>query len=189
MTPGPAWAKKQAMAFSSRPLFDPFLPAESRGDILPLERLDAELARTGLSYWRSLKAGKAMPARASMMSCLSPQMRAQSVLIEVVARGDDYEHRFVGADMTRAFQSDFTGKRLSALVDDFPKFGLSLRMVYEMVRASGEPLGYRGWVGNDLPGANFVYHESVILPLGEDGVVDHLLAITVLVLRGENAVA
>ena len=70
-----------------------------------------------------------------------------------------------------------------------PKFGLSLRMVYEMVRASGEPLGYRGWVGNDLPGAGFVYHESVILPLGEDRAVDHLLAITVLLLRpiGEAA--
>ncbi len=114
-----------------------------------------------------------------MMSCLSPQMPAQSVLVEVVARADDYEHRFVGADMTEAFQSDFTGKRLSALVRGLSQdSGSSLRMVYEMVRASGEPLGYRGWVGNDLPRADFVYHESVILPLGEAGVVDHLLAIT-----------
>ena len=146
------------MAFSSRPLADPFLPAESRGDILPLERLDAELVRTGLSYWRSLKAGQALPERASMISCLSPQMRAQSMLVEVVERGAEYEHRFVGEEMTKAFHTDFTGKRLSDLVEGFPKFGLSLRMVYEMVRASGEPLGYRGWVGNDLPGADFVYH-------------------------------
>lgn len=145
--------------------------------------------RTGLSYWRSLKAGKPFPEQASMMSCLSPQMRAHSVLVDVMERGTDYRHRFVGEEMARAFQADFTGKRLSALVQDFPKFGLSLRMVYEMVRASGEPLGYRGWVGNDLPGADFVYHESVILPLGEDGVVDQLLAITVLVLRNNGAAA
>jgi hypothetical protein len=142
-----------------------------------------------LSYWRSLKAGKPWPARASMMSCLSPQMRAQSVLVEVLDRGGDYECRFVGEEIGKGFGIDLTGGRLSSLVDFLPKFGLSLRMVYEMVRASGEPLGYRGWVGNDLPGAGFVYHESVILPLGEEDVVDHLLAITVLLLRGSDQAA
>ena len=173
------------MTATSRPLADSFLPAESRGDVLPLERLDAELVRGGLSYWRSLKAGRPYPERASMMSCLSPQMRAQSVLVEVLDRGGDYECRFVGEEIGKGFHTDLTGQRLSDLIAFLPRFGLSLRMVYEMVRASGEPLGYRGWVGNDLPGADFVYHESVILPLGEDGAVDHLLAITVLLMRGE----
>ncbi len=63
MTPSLASAKKQAMAFSSRPQSDPYLPAGSRGDILPHERLDAELVPTALSYWRSLKAAPG-PARA-----------------------------------------------------------------------------------------------------------------------------
>ena len=177
------------MTATSRPLADPFLPAESRGDVLALERLDAELVRTGLSYWRSLKAHKPWPGRASMMSCLSPHMRAHSVLVDVLDRGGDYECRFVGEEIGKGFHTDLTGRRLSTLVERMPKFGLSLRMVYEMVRASGEPLGYRGWVGNDLPGAGFVYHESVILPLGEDDAVDHLLAMTVLLLRGGDEAA
>jgi hypothetical protein len=165
---------------------DPHLPAESSGDLLALERLDAELVRTGLSYWRSLQAGKPFPTRASMMSCLTPQMRGQCILLEVLQSGD-YECRFVGESVIKGFHADFSGHRLSTLVEALPKFGLSLRMLCEMARASGEPLGYRGWVGNDLPGADFVYHESVLLPLGEAGVVDHLLIVSVLVLRGDEA--
>ena len=58
-------------------------------------------------------------------------------------------------------------------------------MVYEMVRASGDPLGYRGWVGNDIrPARAFVYHENAVLPLGpDDGTVDHLLIVSLLVPR------
>jgi hypothetical protein len=175
------------MSSLSRPLADPFLPAESSGDILPLERLDAELARTGLSYWRSLKGPAPFPPCASMMSCLSPRMRAHSVLIEVLDGGADYEYRSAGEAMAKAFHGDFSGRRLSGLIAILPKFGLSLRMMYEMVRASGEPLGYRGWVGNDLPRAAFVYHESVFLPLGEDGVVDHLLAVVTVLHRPDDA--
>jgi hypothetical protein len=175
------------MSSLPRPSANPSLPAESRGDVLPLERLNAELVRNALSYWRSLKGDKPYPSCASMMSCLSPRMRAQGVLIEALQGGADYEYRFVGAELVKAFHTDFSGQRLSTLIAFLPKFGLSLRMVYEMVRASGEPLGYRGWVGNDLPGADFVYHESVFLPLGENGAVDHLLAVCVVLLRPEDA--
>ena len=172
-------------------LANPHLPAESSGDLLAVERLDAELVRTGLSYWRSLKAGKPFPERASMMSCLTPQMRSQCILLEAQDGGADYECRFVGESVIKGFQADFSGRRLSSLIEALPKFGLSLRMLCEMARASGEPLGYRGWVGNDLPGADFVYHESVLLPLGgevggEAGAVDHLLIVSVLLLRPDQ---
>jgi hypothetical protein len=50
--------------------------------------------------------------------------------------------------------------------------------------ASGDPVGYRGWVGNDMTGASFVYHENAVLPLGpDDGTVDHLLIVSLLVPR------
>ena len=41
-------------------------------------------------------------------------------------------------------------------------------MLYEMVRASGEPLCYRGWAGQDMPGAKFLYYESAVLPFGPE---------------------
>ena len=162
---------------------DSRLPDESRGDIVPVERLDAELVRTGISYWRSLKRDGRFPTKASLMSCLSPRMRSGIMLVEALEGGADYEYRDVGADLIRAFDEDFTGKRLSDIIHTAPKFGLGLRMLYEMVRASGDPLGYRGWVGRDLPGAAFVYHENAVLPLGEGDAVDHILVVTALVMR------
>jgi hypothetical protein len=166
---------------------DPRLPEQSRGDILPIERLDAELVRTGISYWRSLKRDRRFPGRASLMSCLSPRMRPGLLLVEPLEDGADYAFREVGADLIRAFDEDFTGRRLSDIIHTAPKFGLGLRMLYEMVRASGEPLGYRGWVGRDLPGAGFVYHENAVLPLGEDDAVDHILVVTALVMKDPTA--
>lgn len=165
-------------------LATPAPQSPSRGDLLPLARLGSDLVLTGVSYWRQLAAGRRFPPRASMLSCLSPQLLDHAVLVEVLQGGADYEYRQVGQAMTRAFDEDFTGKRISRLVQDEPRFGLGLRMVYDMVRASGEPVAYRGWVGADLRGAAFVRHESAILPLGEDGAVDHLLQVTALVMRG-----
>jgi hypothetical protein len=161
----------------------PRLPDESRGDIIPLDLLDSDVVHTGISYWRSLRQDRRFPAKGSLLSCLSDRLLAHALLIAPLDGGADYEYRQVGSELTKAFDVDFTGRRLSDVVARAPKFGLGLRMLYEMVRASGEPLGYRGWVGNDLHDAAFVYHESAVLPLGEDDVVDHILIVTALVMR------
>ena len=162
------------------------LPARSHGDLLPIAALGSELVRTAVSYWRQLGAGRGLPPRASMMSCLSPRLTEHAVLVEVLEGGADYEYRQVGGALKLAFDEDFAGRRISDLVSSEPRFGLGLRMVYDMARASGEPLAYRGWVGSDLKGAAFVHHESAILPLGEDGVVDYLLQVTALVMRAPS---
>jgi len=168
----------------------PMLAAESRGDLLPVDRLDGELVRASVAMWRALKRGDRFPGRASMTSCLTQPLRDSSFLVEVLEDGADYRYRDVGATLVKGFNEDFSGRRLSRIIETAPRFGLGLRMLYEMVRAGGEPLGYRGWVGEDLPAAAFVYHENAILPLGdsggEDGVVDHLLVVSVLVLRQPN---
>jgi hypothetical protein len=165
----------------------PMLSAQSRGDLLPVDRLDAELVRSGVAMWRALKHDGRFPSRARMTSCLTPPLRDGSFLVEVLEDGTDYRYRDVGATLVKGFNEDFSGQRLSRIIESAPRFGLGLRMLYEMVRAGGEPLGYRGWVGEDLPAAAFVHHENAILPLGDsggaDGVVDHLLVVSVLVLK------
>jgi hypothetical protein len=161
----------------------PALPAHSQGDLLPVDQLDADLTRAAVAMWRALQRQARFPSRAGMTSCLTRPLRDASLLVEVLEGGADYLYRDVGAGLVKGFNADFSGRRLSGIVETAPRFGLGLRMLYEMVRAGGEPLGYRGWVGEDLPGAAFVHHENVILPLGEDGVVDHLLVVSVLVLR------
>ncbi len=164
-------------------LHQPSLPAESRGNVLPADRLDAELARAGIAMWRQLRHEGRFPDRARMTSCLTGALRDASFLVEVLDGGADYRCRDVGAGLIKGFNTDFSGSHLSDIIERLPRFGLGLRMLYEMVRAGGEPLGYRGWVGEDLTGAAFVYHESVILPLGEAETVDHLLVVSSLVLR------
>jgi hypothetical protein len=159
------------------------LPAQSQGDLLSVDQLDADLTRAGAAMWRALKRQDRFPSRAGMTSCLTRPLRDTSLLLEVVEGGADYRYRDVGAALIKGFNADFSGRRLSEIVETAPRFGIGLRMLCEMVRAGGEPLGYRGWVGEDMPGATFVHHENVILPLGEDGLVDHLLVVSVLVLR------
>lgn len=161
----------------------PALAAQSRGDLLPVDQLDADLTRAGVSMWQALKRQARFPSRAGMTSCLTRALRDSSLLVEVLEGGADYRYRDVGAGLVKGFNADFSGRLLSQIVETAPRFGLGLRMLYEMVRAGGEPLGYRGWVGEDLPGAAFFHHENVILPLGEEAVVDHLLVVSVLVLR------
>lgn len=163
------------------------LPPRSSGDVLPVASLGSEMLQTGVSYWRQLAAGRRFPPRASLVSCLSSRLRDHAVLIEVLEGGADYEYRQVGAALMQAFDGDFTGRRISALVAGAPRVGLGLRMVYDMVRASGEPLAYRGWIGADLEAASFFHHESAILPLGQEGAVDHLLQITALVMRARES--
>lgn len=164
-------------------LSKPALAPQSRGDIVPLDRLDAEPVRGAIAMWRALRRQARFPGRASLSSCLTPTMRAHSLVAEILDGGADYLYRDVGAELVKGFNADFSGRLLSQIVETAPKFGIGLRMLYEMVRAGGEPLGYRGWVGEDLPLAAFVHHENVILPLGENGAVDHLLIVSVLVLR------
>ncbi len=163
----------------------PKLPPESRGDLLTVEQLDADLVRAGVTMWRALKRDRRFPGRAAMSSCLTRPLREGSFVAEVLDGGADYRYRDVGATLIKGFNEDFSGRCLSQIIEAAPRFGLGLRMLYEMVRAGGEPLGYRGWVGEDMPGAAFVYHENVILPLGEEGVVDHLLVVSSLVLRDQ----
>jgi hypothetical protein len=60
-------------------------------------------------------------------------------------------------------------------------------MLYEMVRSSSEVLCYRDWAGLDLPGTQFLYYESAVLPFNMDqDKIDHILVVSVLVLRDKE---
>ena len=111
---------------------------------------------------------------------------ANIILIKVLGEGEDYEYLRVGEALVAGLGEDFSGQCLSEIEQTNPRFGIGLRMLYEMVRASGEPLCYRGWAGQDMPGAKFVYYESAVLPFGHGTRVDHILVISMLVLRSRS---
>ncbi len=151
-------------------------PERSVATVVPLDEIENAVTRTALNYWRMLRGGRKMPARSE----LSPRdMRAilhNVVLIRVIDGGRDYEYRIVGGVFAWAYGLNFQGMFLSQIEKSAPEHGARMRLMYEHVRASGEPLGLLGWVGREVIGCPFVYYESVVLPFGDDGTtVDHLL--------------
>jgi hypothetical protein len=150
-------------------------PEQSAGEIVGLETIEAPPVLDGLSRWRQLKGARPYPAFGDKaLELLTPN----TILIR--ALDEDYEYVSVGHVLVEGFNIDFSGQRLSAIIAFLPKFGLGLKMLYDMVRAGGAPIGYRGWAGQDMGGARFLSYESAVLPLGQDE-VDHVLVYSAIV--------
>jgi len=160
-----------------------WIPDESSGEIITASQLEAVPVRDAVGRWTRLKAAKRFPEAPEEV--MAP-VTANIILVKVLGEGEDYQYLRVGEALVAGFGMDFSGQCLSEIEQTNPRFGIGLRMLYEMVRASGEPLCYRGWAGQDMPGAKFVYYESAVLPFGVDGRVDHILVISMLVLRSDS---
>jgi hypothetical protein len=160
-----------------------WIPDESSGEIITMPQLEAAPVRDAVECWGRLKGARPYPDAPDEV--LAP-VSSNVILIKVLGEGEDYQYLRVGEALVAGFGEDFSGQCLSEIEQTNPRFGIGLRMLYEMVRASGEPLCYRGWVGQDMPGAQFVYYESAVLPFGRNAGVDHILVISMLVLRGDS---
>ena len=165
-----------------------WIPEESSGEIVAVNQLEAAPVQSAMARWQALKGATRFPPSPDGVLAVVP---GNAILVRVMDEGNDYEYRSVGAALVAGFGEDFSGRRLSDIIAVTPRFGIGLRMLYEMVRSSGEPLCYRGWVGADMPGALFVYYESAVLPFGQDETrdetkVDHILVVSMLVLRDQD---
>jgi len=156
-----------------------WIPDESSGEIITAAQLEALAVREAVERWQAAKGAKPYPgAPDTVMAPVCDNI----ILVKVLGEGEDYQYLRVGEALVAGFGEDFSGQCLSEIEQTNPRFGIGLRMLYEMVRASGEPLCYRGWAGQDMPGAKFIYYESAVLPFG-GAHVDHILVISMLVLR------
>ena len=158
---------------------DFWIPDSSSGEIVSSSDLEAQAPLDAIARWQDWRGDGRFPLRPDEVMAL---VGDNTLLVGVIDDGQDYEYRHVGQALVLGFGMDFSGQRLSEIEANTPRFGIGLRMLYEMVRSSGEPLCYRGWAGLDMPGAQFLYYESAILPFG-GGRVDHILVVSVLVLR------
>lgn len=161
-----------------------WIPDESSGEIITAPQLEAAPVREAVERWERLKGARLFP---DVPDPVMAPVSANIILIKVLGDGEDYQYLHVGEALVAGFGEDFSGQCLSEIEQTNPRFGIGLRMLYEMVRASGEPLCYRGWAGQDMPGAKFVYYESAVLPFGRGSKVDHILVISMLVLRSDPA--
>jgi hypothetical protein len=159
---------------------DFWVPDASSGEIVLPSDLVAQAPLDAIACWQKERGDARFPAQPDAVQSL---VGDTTLLVGVIGDGQDYEYRRVGPALVAGFGMDFSGQRLSEIEAGTPRFGIGLRMLYEMVRSSGEPLCYRGWAGMDMPGAQFLYYESAILPFGTADRVDHILVVTMLVLR------
>jgi hypothetical protein len=157
--------------------------AESSGEIITAPELEAAVVRDALARWQAVKGPQPYPETPDEVMA---RVSSNIILVKVLGDGEDYQYLRVGEALVAGFGADFSGQCLSEIEQTNPRFGIGLRMLYEMVRASGEPLCYRGWAGQDMPGARFIYYESAVLPFGRAPKVDTMLVISMLVLRGDS---
>jgi hypothetical protein len=102
------------------------------------------------------------------------------VLVRVIDSGRDYEYRIVGDAHVIAHGFSMHGKNLSDMDKHAPGYGTILKQLYDYPVRKGVPLALRGWLSMGEDGAEFVYSESVFLPLGpNDKTVDHVLNFSV----------
>lgn len=164
---------------------DFWIPDSSSGEIVNSSDLVAQAPLDAIACWQSLRGTARFPHSPDEVQVL---VGDNTLLVGVIGDGQDYEYRRVGPALVAGFGLDFSGQRLSEIEANTPRFGIGLRMLYEMVRSSGEVLCYRGWAGLDMPGAQFLYYESAVLPFGADqDKVDHILVVSVLVLRDKQS--
>ena len=162
---------------------DFWIPDTSSGEIVDITQLEAAVPQRAAARWKAQASARRFPCEPNGVLETVPH---NAILVRVLDDGNDYEYRSVGDALVAGFGEDFSGRRLSDIITSTPRFGIGLKMLYEMVRSSGEVLYYRGWVGADMPGAQFVYYESVVLPFGQDEErVDHILVASMLVLSDQ----
>ena len=161
---------------------DFWIPDSSSGEIVSSTDLVAQAPLDAIARWQSERGTARFPRRPDEVLEL---VGDNSLLVGVIGDGQDYEYRRVGQALVAGVGMDFSGQRLSEIEANTPRFGIGLRMLYEMVRSSGDVLCYRGWAGLDMPGAQFLYYETAVLPFGQD-LVDNVLVVSVLVLRDRD---
>jgi len=156
-------------------------PAPERSTVVVIapDEIENAVGRTAYAYWRMLRADRAMPAR----SQLSPRdMRGilrNVVLLRVLDGGRDYEYRIVGEQFVWAYGFQFRDMRLTQIEAVDNEHGARMRKLYEHVRTGAEPLAIRGWVGPEAHDTRFVYYETLLAPLADDGeIVDHILVVS-----------
>ena len=163
-------------AFSARGLTPQAAPEKSSVRQITLDQLENGLTRTAAQYWRMLRGAHELPSRNQLVPRDMRAILRNVVLLRVIDGGRDYEYRIVGDMFAWAYGVDFSGKHLSEVEAGAPEHGSRMRGMYEHVRATAAPLAIQGWVGSEHPDSKFVYYETALLPLGDDGrTVDHIL--------------
>lgn len=161
----------------------------SRGVMLERSAIESDIVRAGYEYWLEKRAALqgALPARGDLDPLTEvPRLAPYMMLKDVQAAPVDFRYRLIGTALRRHMAQDWTGKWLSAI--PFQSAGSTVWNNNLKVAESGEPLLAKPpYVG---PHKDFLYIESIILPLATDHVrIDKLMFFVDFIGRGGPAQA
>jgi hypothetical protein len=156
--------------------------SERPGGPISIDAVEAPAVRAGIGYWKRLCGQRKFPSRNEVMPRDILGLLRNTVLLRVIDDGADYEYRIVGDAHVIAHGFSAQGMRLSELDSVTKGYGKILKSLYDQPVHTREPLALRGWISKGEDESEFIYSESVFLPLGSDeGTVDHVLNFSVYV--------
>jgi hypothetical protein len=134
--------------------------------------------------WQKSRGWHAMPSFRSWIDAELGPAIAHASVAGVVDGGADYEFLYIGDAHQRAYGADPSGKRVSDIAALAPRFAKQLKASYDTVRISAAPQAFRVSIGREFPQARFAWFETVYLPLGQHGSVEHIVNAAVYRMRG-----
>jgi len=153
---------------------------ESASGIIALEAVESPILLHGVAYWRKLKGERSYPSRQEMTPRdLAPLLR-NVVLIKLIDGGADYEYRIVGDAHVQSHGFSMQGQRVSDVDKFSPGYGPVLKSLYDHAVRRRGLYAFRGWMERGEHHKQYIYSESVFMPLGPDeDTIDHVLNLSV----------
>jgi hypothetical protein len=156
---------------------------ESASGTIALDAIESPIVRQGLEYWLRLKGDRDWPARADMSPKeMAPLLRNIALLRRT--EDGDYEYRIVGDAHVMSHGYSMQGLKVSGIDKFSPGYGAVLKRLYDHAVHRQAPFAFRGWMERGEKIKQYIYSESVFMPLGPDGhTIDHVLNFSVYIPR------
>ena len=148
--------------------------ARDVGRVVELSSLKSQICRDALNIWNELRGDREFPSREQITPRkLAPFLRSVT-LYEIVDAGEDFRRRVMGDSTARIFGGKSGGTRVLLNANSAGMGDIVCRLNMAVMKQRG-PLALRGWLrrGED----DFIFHETVMLPLGVHDDIDHILAV------------
>ena len=154
----------------------PAAEASALGERIDIAMLRDQILLQALAVWNETKGAARFPAREAMTPRIMAPFLRNIVLVRVLDGGKEFEFRIVGDAIVQVQGGAFQGLTLTQIDEKLPGYGATLKPIYAAVVAEGSPRAYRGHVP-DGPVKRAFSHESILLPLGTEAAVDHILVV------------
>jgi hypothetical protein len=156
---------------------------ESASGIIALDAIESPIVKQGLAYWTRLKGERDWPTRADMSpKDMAPLLR--NIVLLRRTEDHDYEFRIVGDAHVISHGFSMQGLKVSGVDQISPGYGTVLKSLYDHVVHRQAPFAFRGWMERGGKVKQYIYSESVFMPLGPDGhTIDHVLNFSVYIPR------